>query len=78
MALTAELVEEINILKHYNLASLQEGIKVHGSAGPQAIDAVKRLFDKGMVSQEDGGYLTDLGIEVAEHLQAALTTLTSK
>lgn len=77
MALTAELVEEINILKHYNLASLQEGIKVHGSAEPQVIGAVKRLFDKGLVSQEDGGYLTDLGIEVAEHTQAALTILTS-
>lgn len=78
MALTAELVEEINILKHYNLASIQEGIKVHGSAEPQAIEAVKSLFNKGIVSQEDGGYLTDLGIEVAEHIQSALTILVSK
>ncbi len=77
MALTVELVEEIKILAHYNLASLQEGIKVHGSAEPEAVAAAKSLFEKGLVSQEDGGYLTDLGVEAAEHVQAMLTILTS-
>jgi len=77
MALTAELIEEIKILAHYNLASIQEGIKVHGSANAEIIAATERLFDKGLVSQSDGGYLTDLGIEAAEHAQAVLTILTS-
>lgn len=77
MALTAELIEEINILAHYNLASIQEGIKVHGSAKPEVISAAKRLFEKGLVSQADGGYLTDLGIEAAEHAQSMLTILSS-
>jgi uncharacterized protein (TIGR02647 family) len=73
MALTAELIEEIKILTHYNLASIQEGIKVHGSANSDIIAATERLFNKGLVSQSDGGYLTDLGIEAAEHAQAVLT-----
>ena len=77
MTLTVELVEEIKILAHYNLTSLQEGIKVHGSAKPEAVAAAKSLFDKGLISQEDGGYLTDLGVEAAEHAQAMLTILTS-
>ena len=77
MALTAELIEEINILTHYNLTSIQEGIKVHGSAKPEVIAATERLFEKGLVSQADGGYLTDLGIEAAEHAMALLTILTS-
>ena len=77
MALTAELIEEIKLLTHYNLASLQEGIKVHGSANPEVIAAAERLFEKGLVSQSDGGYLTDLGVEAAEHAQAVLTILTS-
>jgi len=77
MALTAELIEEIKILTHYNLASIQEGIKVHGSATPEVVTATERLFDKGLVSQSDGGYLTDLGIEAAEHAQAVLTILVS-
>jgi uncharacterized protein (TIGR02647 family) len=78
MALTVELIEEIRILTHYNLTSIQEGIKVHGSANPEAVSATKRLFDKGLVSQDDGGYLTDLGIEAAEHAQAVLRILTAK
>lgn len=78
MTLTTELIEELRILSHYNLDSLQEGIKVHGSASAESIAAAKRLFDKGLVSQDDGGYLTDLGIESAEHIQAALTILISR
>jgi len=77
MALTAELIEEIKILTHFNLTSIQEGIKVHGSAAPEAIAAANRLFDKGLTSQDDGGYLTDLGIEAAEHAQGLLTILNS-
>ncbi len=77
MALTKELIEEIKILTHYNLSSIQEGIKVHGSANPEAISAAHRLYDKGLISQSDGGYLTDLGIEAAEHTQAVLTILSS-
>ena len=77
MVLTVELIEEIRILTHYNLTSIQEGIKVHGSANPEAVSATKRLFDKGLVSQDDGGYLTDLGIEAAEHAQAVLRILTA-
>ncbi|MFW5444578.1 MAG: TIGR02647 family protein [Methylococcaceae bacterium] len=77
MALTAELIEEINILTHYNLTSIQEGIKVHGSAKPEVIAAATRLFEKGLVSQADGGYLTDLGIEAAEHAQKLSIILTS-
>ncbi len=75
MALTAELVEEIKILTHYNLSSMQEGIKVHGSTNPEAATAAKRLFDKGLISRDDGGYLTDLGIEAAEHAQSVLRIL---
>lgn len=77
MALTAELIEEVKVLTHYNLTSIQEGIKVHGSASPEAVAAAERLFDKGVVSRDDGGYLTDLGVEAAEHVQALLRILTA-
>ena len=69
MPFTSDMMEEIKILTLYNLDSTQEGIKVHSSAKPEAIDATKRLFDKGLVSQEDGGYLTILGITSAEYAQ---------
>ena len=78
MAFTSELVDELNILARYNLATGQEGIKVHTSTADQAvIEAVKRLYSKGLITQSDGGYLTDLGREAAEHAQDVLTILNS-
>jgi uncharacterized protein (TIGR02647 family) len=78
MQLTDEMVAEIRFLSLFNLASAQEGVKVHGNAEPELISAAKRLFDKGLITQADGGYLTDLGIEAAEHAQKMLTILTSR
>jgi uncharacterized protein (TIGR02647 family) len=78
MSYTPELVEEVNLLALYNISSTQEGIKVHKAAGATAIAAAKRLYDKGLVTQADGGYLTNLGIEATGHAQALLTILSSK
>lgn len=77
MHCTQEMVTEINILSLYNLDTNQEGIKVHSSAKPEAIAATQRLFDKGLVSQADGGYLTILGITAAEHAQSLIQILRS-
>jgi uncharacterized protein (TIGR02647 family) len=39
------------------------------------IAAVERLYEKGMLTQVDGGYLTDLGLKATEHAQALITML---
>jgi len=78
MPISPELAEELNILARYKLTSTQEGIKVHNTAAPEIIAAINRLYDKNLLSRDDGGYLTDLGIETAEHVQKALSILTSK
>lgn len=75
MPYTQDLVEEMNVLIRYNLANGQEGLQVHKSADPSVIAAFARLHDKGLVTETDGGYLTDLGREAAEHVQSALTML---
>jgi uncharacterized protein (TIGR02647 family) len=75
MTIKQELIDEIEVLLRYNLDTTQEGIKVHQDARQGLIDASERLFNKGLVSQKDGGYLTDLGHEAAEHTQAALRLL---
>lgn len=77
MALSQEMLEEINVLSLFNIESIQSGIKVHHSANPEQIDATARLFNKGLITQVDGGYLTDLGIEAAEHAQSLLNILKS-
>ena len=69
------MIEELKILTHYNLDTSQEGIKVHSSADPLVVAATRRLFDKGLVSQSDGGYLTSLGRTAAEHAQNLLLIL---
>ena len=78
MLYTPELIDELKMLSHYNLANIDAGLKAHHTAAPAMIAALRRLHDKGLVTHEDGGYLTDLGRAVAEHAQAALTILTSE
>jgi uncharacterized protein (TIGR02647 family) len=75
MRYTEEQMAEMDILIRYNLQSTQQGIKVHSRANKEQIAAVQRLFDKGLVTAVDGGYLTDLGRKAAEHAQALLLIL---
>jgi uncharacterized protein (TIGR02647 family) len=77
MSYTPDLVNELNTLLRFDLETNQQGVKVHKTADAAVIAATRRLHDKGLLSQADGGYLTSLGREVAEHAQAALTILTS-
>ena len=76
--LTPELVAELNFLAHYDLGTMQEGIKVHKEADPSVIAAAQRLHTKKLVTQADGGYMTALGREVAEQLESILTILAAK
>ena len=67
--------EEIKLLAKFPQKSQLEGIKIHKEASPEVIQSAKALFDKGLISQQDGGYLTDSGLETATHLQHVLSAL---
>ena len=75
MYCTKERMAEVDILVRYNLQTTLQGIKVHSSASNEYIEAVQRLYEKGLVTQKDGGYLTDLGRKAAEHAQTLLLML---
>ena len=75
MPYSSDQIAELDVLIRYNLKNSQTGIKVHKSASTETTHAVKRLFEKGLVTQEDGGYLTDLGFKAAEHAQNLLLML---
>ena len=75
MHYNSEQMAELNVLVQYSLDTTNQGIKVHSTASEEKIDAVERLFDKGLVTQVDGGYLTDIGKKAAEHAQALLLML---
>lgn len=75
MIFNSELTDELNLLSQFNLKNEQDGIKIHHEAAPELRSAAKRLHDKGLTSQHDGGYLTDLGRKAAEHTQDLSTIL---
>ncbi|TRX75227.1 TIGR02647 family protein [Pseudomonas mangiferae] len=75
MSFTTELIAELEILALYNLGNTLEGIKVHHDADAGAVAATQRLHAKGLLNQPDGGYLTSLGLDAAEHAQSLLTIL---
>ena len=77
MPYTPDLVHELNTLIRFDLATNQQGVKVHKTADAAVIAATQRLHGKGLLTLPDGGYLTSLGREAAEHAHAALSILTS-
>jgi uncharacterized protein (TIGR02647 family) len=68
MPFKPDLLEELNVLIKFNAGS-QEGLKVHKTAPQYVIDAASRLFEKGLITKMDGGYLTPLGQEAVDHAQ---------
>ena len=71
-----EKLEEIKLLNEFNLDSTASGIKVHGKDAPDtAVAAAARLFEKGFTDHVDGGYLTERGIEAANHAQKLMRLL---
>ncbi|MCE1118769.1 MULTISPECIES: TIGR02647 family protein [Pseudomonas] len=78
MSFTPELIAELEVLALFNLGNHQEGIKVGSTASPALIAAAKRLHEKELTDQPDGGYLTSLGNDAAESVQLLLTILQSK
>ncbi|HDY82072.1 MAG: TIGR02647 family protein [Gammaproteobacteria bacterium] len=78
MPFTPGAIEELNLLLQFDNTTLEHGIKVHSSARQAVISACRNLFDKGLVSQSDGGYLTDAGIEALAHVQVLAGLLGEK
>jgi uncharacterized protein (TIGR02647 family) len=75
MPFNTKLSTELNVLMRFNLMNEQDGIKIHHNAPKEIIEAAKRLYDKGLITQHDGGYLTNLGRKAAEHTQSLNTIL---
>lgn len=76
MTFTTETIAELELLLKFPMKSLMQGLKVHQDAEPDVIEAAKRLYNKGIVTLPDGGYLTDLGCDLAEHAQIVQSALT--
>ncbi len=77
MELSKEFFADVELLNLFTLESSQSGLKIHHEAAPERIASAKRLFDMHLITQVDGGYLTPLGIQAAEHAQVLISVLRS-
>lgn len=75
MILNDDMQAEINVLLQFPLDNHMNGIKIHNDAEQSMIDAAKRLFEKGFIDASDGGYLTDAGRELQDHLHGLYSAL---
>ena len=75
MSYSADNHDELDLLLLYNASNSQEGLKIHKTADTKLIGAAQRLFNNGFITQLDGGYLTPLGAEAAEHAHSLFTML---
>ena len=78
MAFNQDKTDELNLLLKFPTQSLMQGLKIHHDASQSMVLAAERLYEKGLITQPDGGYLTDLGIDVAYHARQVASALTSK
>ncbi|MGC9400910.1 MULTISPECIES: TIGR02647 family protein [Vibrio] len=77
MKFSQDHLAELNLLLQFDISSAATGIKVHQDAAKETQEAAKRLFDKGLCTLPDGGYLTDEGIEIAEKADKVLRILSA-
>lgn len=77
MPFTSQQLAQLDILMQFESPSALDGIKIHSSAQPELIEAARQLHSDGFITQVDGGYLTQLGIEAASHAQSLLYLLES-
>ena len=75
MSFTSQNLAELDVLLHFKSLSGLEGIKIHKSADAAMISAARQLYEGGFITQVDGGYLTPLGVQAAEHAHSLFMML---
>jgi uncharacterized protein (TIGR02647 family) len=73
--ISPDMLAELELLARFDLHSLRSGIKIHKDAAPSLVSAAVRLHAKGLITASDGGYLSDMWVEVVEHLEHVLAAL---
>ncbi|WP_165724937.1 TIGR02647 family protein [Pseudoalteromonas sp. SA25] len=77
MQFNQTMIEEFTLLAKFPRDSKMQGIKLHSDAEPCLLSAAQRLFEKGIIDSPDGGYLTDLGLDLIELITVIHSALQS-
>ncbi|RJF35280.1 TIGR02647 family protein [Pseudoalteromonas gelatinilytica] len=75
MQFDKNMIDELTLLAKFPRDSQMQGIKIHSDAESSIRDAAKRLYDKGITDSPDGGYLTDLGLDLINHVSVINSAL---
>ena len=74
MHIDPELVEELNLLRRFGMGG-PVAMDVHDNPDPAVVAAAERMHEKGLITQPDGGELTDNGREAVEHMNRLFNLL---
>ena len=74
MHLDSELIDEITLLKRFSMGG-PVAMDLQDNTDPAMLAAAKRMFEKGLISEQDGGRLTESGDAAVEHLNGLLAYL---
>ena len=70
-----DFIEKLKILACFEPQNLSQGIKLRSDMDDNTRQAAAFLYQQGLISEVDGGYLTPFGIMMVEHLQHLLVAL---
>lgn len=70
-----DVINQLKILACFDPANMSLGIKLRSDMSEELCQAAVRLHQQGLISAEDGGYLTPFGMSMVEHLQHLLVAL---
>ncbi len=74
MHIDPELVDELNLLRRFSMGG-PVAMDVHDNPDPAVVAAAQRMHEKGLITQPDGGDLTDNGREAVEHMNRLVNLL---
>ncbi|KPH93791.1 DNA-binding protein [Pseudoalteromonas porphyrae] len=77
MQFNQTMIDEFTLLAKFPLSTKMQGLKLHNDAEESLKQAAQRLFEKGVIDSPDGGYLTELGLDLIEHVTVLHSALGS-
>ena len=74
MHIDPELIDELALLRRFSMGG-PVAMDVHDNPDPAIVAAAERMHEKGLITEPDGGDLTDSGREAIEPLEKLFTLL---
>ncbi len=74
MHIDPELIDELNLLRRFSMGG-PVAMDVHDNPDPAIVAAATRMHAKGLITEAEGGQLTDAGREAVEAMERLFNLL---